>query len=32
MYRTPGDDPRISKEEKEYIESTVGRKEVFDLF
>ena len=26
--QTPASDPRISMEEKEYIESTVGRKEV----
>ena len=31
VYRTPGDDPRISKEEKDYIESAVGRKEVFQI-
>ena len=28
VYKTPADDPRISKEEEDYIESTVGRKEV----
>lgn len=27
VHKTPADDPRISKEEEEYIESTVGRQE-----
>ena len=28
VQKTPADDPRISVEEREYIESTVGRQEV----